>query len=107
MVHQRRENRLLGWVIWHDGRRYIAENAFPAAAVVELASTRLHRVKNGIRAIYGQLDGAQTPFWYEQWFTDLEPTRIDLDAACDPSLDRGAEIELLPVAPRRRLGPGQ
>ena len=104
MIHQRRETELLGWVIWHDGDRYIGENAFPTAAVVELASTRLHRVTNAIRAIHARREGGVAPFWSARWLADPEPARIDLDAARDPTLDRSAGPGALQLR-RRRSAP--
>lgn len=93
MAYRRRETELLGWLIWHNGDRYVGENTFPMPAVVELASIRLRRVKNGIRAIHAQLDGAPAPSWYARWLSAPVPARIDLDALCDPDLERAASSE--------------
>lgn len=87
LAYRWRETELLGWVIWHDGQRYIAENDFPLPAVIELASTRLLRVKNAIRSIHGQIEGGLAPPWYAQWLANPRPLRVDLDAAHDPALD--------------------
>ena len=86
-----RETELLGWVIWHDSHHYIGENTFPMPAILEVASTKLRRVKNAIRAIHNQLDGAPAPPWYAQWLADPKPIRIDLDEVRDETLDRIAD----------------
>ena len=94
VTYRWRETELLGWLIWHDGDRYVGENAFPMPAVVELASTRLLRVKNAIRAIHAQLAGAPAPSWYARWLSAPVPARIDLDALCDPDLEGAASEPL-------------
>lgn len=100
VAYRWRETELLGWVIWHDGNRYVGENAFPMPAVIELASTRLLRVKNAIRAIHAQLDGAPTPSWYARWLAAPVPARIDLDALRDSELDKEAEPKGLRLSGR-------
>lgn len=90
MAYRWRETELLGWVIWHDGQRYIGENTFPMPAVVELASKKLGRVKNAIRAIHDRIEGGPVPSWYAPWLADPKPTRIDLDEVRDRALDKAA-----------------